>query len=64
MMHKGKVSAALVAAAVMLAASWGAAHAQPNPYRLVESWAQLPASMNGGKWGEVIAVKPDPAGNI
>ena len=64
MMHKAKVNAALVAAVVIAAASCGAAQAQSNPYRLVESWAQLPASMNGGKWGEVIAVKPDPAGNI
>ena len=40
------------------------AQAQPNPYRLVEHWAQLPASMNGGKWGEVIGVKPDTAGNV
>ena len=38
--------------------------AQPNPYRLVENWAQLPSSMNGGKWGEVIGVKPGPDGSI
>jgi sugar lactone lactonase YvrE len=41
-----------------------AAQGQSNPFRLVEHWAQLPASMNGGKWGEVIAVRPDPDGNI
>ena len=35
-----------------------------NPYRLVENWAQLPATMNGGKWGEVIGVKPGPDGSI
>ena len=28
----------------------------PNPYRLVEGWPTLPASMNGGRWGEVIRV--------
>jgi len=31
----------------------------PNPYRLVDHWAQLPASMNGGQWGEVIRVHVD-----
>jgi hypothetical protein len=33
-----------------------------NPYRLLDRWAQLRASMNGGKWGEVIVVKPGPDG--
>lgn len=55
-----------VAAGALLA---GGAHAQapnqslvakptnlPNPYRLVEGWPSLPASMNGGHWGEVIRV--------
>src|SRR5215472_18355260 len=28
----------------------------PNPYKLVEGWPALPATMNGGKWGEVIRV--------
>ena len=32
----------------------------PNPYRLVESWPILPASMNGGRWGEVIRVQLAP----
>ena len=32
----------------------------PNPYRLVERWPTLPASMNGGKWGEVIRVQLAP----
>ena len=36
----------------------------PNPYRLVEGWPTLPASMNGGHWGEVIRVHVDPKGNI
>jgi len=31
----------------------------PNPYRLVDRWAQLPSTMNGGKWGEVIRVHVD-----
>jgi DNA-binding beta-propeller fold protein YncE len=36
----------------------------PNPYRLVEGWPTLPASMNGGHWGEVIRVHVDAKGNI
>jgi hypothetical protein len=36
----------------------------PNPYRLVEGWPILPKSMNGGRWGEVIRVHVDGAGNI
>jgi DNA-binding beta-propeller fold protein YncE len=35
----------------------------PNPYRLV-AWPTLPASMNGGHWGEVIRVSVAPSGNI
>ena len=36
----------------------------PNPYRLVEGWPDLPKSMNGGHWGEVIRVSVDKAGHI
>ena len=36
----------------------------PNPYRLVEGWPTLPASMNGGHWGEVIRVHVSSDGNI
>ena len=36
----------------------------PNPYRLVENWPTLPATMNGGKWGEVIRVHVDAKGNV
>jgi DNA-binding beta-propeller fold protein YncE len=39
----------------------------PNPYRLVEGWPTLPASMkgpHGHKWGEVIRVHLAPDGNI
>jgi sugar lactone lactonase YvrE len=55
---------------------WGAAlcasialHAQssaslPQPYRLIDDWPTLPASMNGGKWGELIRVSLDPKGDI
>src|SRR5690349_8981541 len=38
-----------------------AANAQPNPYRTVEKWPQLPA---GFEWGSVISVDPDAQGNI
>jgi hypothetical protein len=36
----------------------------PNPYHLVEGWPTLPATMNGGRWGEVIRVSLDRAGNV
>src|SRR6476620_1251983 len=48
--------------AFAIAISTGSAVAQnqpnalPNPYRLIEGWATLPRTMNGGKWGEVIRV--------
>ena len=33
-------------------------------YRQVDRWPDLPASMNGGKWGEVIGVEVDRAGSV
>ena len=36
----------------------------PNPYKLVEGWPTLPATMNGGRWGEVIRVHVARDGNI
>jgi hypothetical protein len=58
-----------VGAAVV--AMFGTAYAQyskppelANPYRLVEGWPSLPASMNGGRWGEVIRVHVHSDGNI
>jgi sugar lactone lactonase YvrE len=61
--------------ALAAAATFGqAAHAQkkqypkqadlPNPYRLEEGWPTVPASMNGGHWGELIRADIDPKGNI
>ena len=41
-----------------------AAQSPATPYRLVESWPQLPISMNGGEWGETIGVDRDLEGNI
>ncbi len=55
---------ALVAIAPLVAASGASAQTLPNPYRLVENWAQIPTNLNGGKWGEVIGVKPGPDGSI
>src|SRR5579871_2151779 len=36
----------------------------PNPYRLDPSWPTLPATMNGGHWGEVIRVHVEQNGNV
>jgi sugar lactone lactonase YvrE len=67
MMRKSRSALALLVIVPAMAVSH--AHAQtaptlPNPYRLTESWAQIPTNMNGGKWGEVIGVKPGPDGSI
>jgi hypothetical protein len=61
-------------ALIVVAAAAGAMRAQerqvsaptdlPNPYRLVDHWATLPASMNGGQWGEVIRVHVAANGNV
>ena len=65
---------ALFAGAVLVAAFAATASARqsaypkptelPNPYRLVEGWPTLPASMNGGRWGEVIRVHVHRDGNV
>jgi DNA-binding beta-propeller fold protein YncE len=72
MLRADRVGALLIA--VVFAAGSGAAHGQqpsypgpadlPNPYKLVEGWPTLPASMNGGRWGEVIRVHVARDGNI
>jgi sugar lactone lactonase YvrE len=36
----------------------------PDPYRLEQNWPTLPATMNGGHWGELIRADIDPKGNI
>ena len=54
----------LVLVVGVIAAYGVAAQPQANPYRLVESWPQLPSAMNGGEWGETIGVDRDPEGNI
>src|SRR5438477_5535498 len=65
---------AFVAATVLVTSLATSARAQspqypkptelPNPYRLVERWPTIPASMNGGKWGEVIRVHVARDGNV
>src|SRR5499427_2840323 len=64
---------AFVAAAIMLLSGSGTSAQRatspspadlPNPYRLVEHWPTLPASMNDGQWGEVIRVHVDEKGNV
>jgi sugar lactone lactonase YvrE len=45
----------------VLAVLAAAANAQPNPFRTVENWPQLPA---GFEWGSVISVDPDSDGNL
>jgi 6-bladed beta-propeller len=50
---------AILAASAFAASN--APNAQPNPYHLVENWAQLPAGL---AWGQVISVDPLPGGNI
>jgi DNA-binding beta-propeller fold protein YncE len=51
----------LLAAASYAAVDVSATNNLPNPYHVVENWAQLPAGM---QWGQVIAVKPDAHGNL
>ena len=48
-----------IVAAILVAGATIAA--QPNPYRRVTDWAQLPAGM---KWAAVIGAEPGPDGNI
>ena len=48
----------LIAAIIVVA---DAIHAQDNPYRLAEGWAQLPSGM---KFGGVISTDVDARGNI
>ena len=68
MSHRARVGFTLVAMVVAIGASGVVVHTQqaklPNPYRLVEGWPTLPASLNGGRWGELIRADLDPKGNI
>jgi sugar lactone lactonase YvrE len=51
----------LVLVIVLATASAAAQTTLPNPYRLAENWAQLPA---GVQWAGVISIEPDATGNI
>ena len=66
MSHTPRLTFAFVGAvAALIAIPIAGARAQspslPNPYRLVDQWAQLPA---GVQWAGVISVDPDAKGNI
>jgi streptogramin lyase len=56
-----KLMLAVAAAAVALAQSGAPPNSQPNPYRTIENWGQLPA---GRTWGSTSAVDQDRDGNI
>ena len=66
MPQPGRVGGTHAALGAMLLASMTAAVATqttevPNPYRVEEGWAKMPA---GRTWGSTSAVEPDRAGNI
>jgi streptogramin lyase len=52
---------AMAAAAMALAQSGAPPNSQPNPYRTIENWGQLP---EGRTWGSTSAVDRDRDGNI
>ena len=56
--------AGLVLVALALVTAGVSAQPPATSYRLVDTWPQLPRSMNGGEWGETIGVDRDPEGNI
>jgi sugar lactone lactonase YvrE len=60
MPHASRMRLTLIA----IVAFGAAAHAQPNPYRQIEPWPQLPTTMNGGHFGETIGIELDPKGNV
>src|SRR5262249_15916063 len=64
MTHISRAVLALFAIAPLAVASGASAQTPAKPYGLVEKWAQIRTSMNGGKWGEVIGVKPGLDGSI
>lgn len=57
-----RVRLALEVGIVAAISAFGArVNAQPNPYRQIDNWAQLPSGM---KWGQVISVDGDADGNV
>lgn len=60
----GVCGAALCAQAQETQAAYPKPTELPDPYQLVKGWPTLPASMNGGHWGEVIRVHVAADGNI
>jgi DNA-binding beta-propeller fold protein YncE len=57
----GGLAVLLATSAVFPIGTRAQSGAPPNPYRVADNWAQLPASM---KWGGVISIEPDAKGNI
>lgn len=55
------LAAVMAGSASVLTQSKAAPGAQPNPYRLVMNWAELPSTM---KWGQVVAFDFDKRGDI
>lgn len=73
MPNAGRAGSILVSTSVVMVTLAGAQAQQtqyprptelPNSYRLVAGWPTLPATMNGGRWGEVIRVHVARDGNI
>ena len=64
MLRAGRVGFALIVVVAIGFSFRVPAKAQANSYRLVENWPQLPTSMNGGHFGEVIGVELDAQGNV
>src|SRR5579863_7746173 len=56
-----RITLGLALAALAVAQSDAPPNSQPNPYRTIEGWGQLPA---GRTWGSTSAVGADRAGNI
>ena len=59
-MHRSRFSIAGILV-VLVAGLVAAQSAPPNPYRVADNWAQLPAGM---KWAGVISIQPDAKDNI
>ena len=64
MSQTNRIGLALAAFIAVIASFALAAQPPATTYRLVDDWPHLPASMNGGAWGETIGVDHDPDGNV
>ena len=64
MPYINRIGLALSTFVAVIASLALAAQPPATTYRLVDDWPRLPASMNGGEWGETIGVDHDPDGNV